>query len=168
MGTRSVVGTPNRDGGWRGRYIHWDGYPAGVGCALLKIRHDLFPDDLPAMIEHLTVTHTGWSTLTGETPEPDRYTLSVGNHGAVAVPGCGVAYIEPEAEAWWIESDGDNGGTEWCYLLLPRGIEVLEAVRDGGHATGWFGSNYGADWTLRGSVPWEPYEDADEQMRKLG
>ena len=36
MGTRSNIGILNSDGTVRAVYIHWDGYPTGVGAELLK------------------------------------------------------------------------------------------------------------------------------------
>jgi hypothetical protein len=36
MGTRSNFGIVNADGTVRAAYVHWDGYPTGVGAELLK------------------------------------------------------------------------------------------------------------------------------------
>ncbi len=36
MGTRSNIGILNPDGTVRSCYIHWDGYPTGVGADMLK------------------------------------------------------------------------------------------------------------------------------------
>jgi hypothetical protein len=35
MGTRSMILKPHGDA-WVGRYVHWDGYPTGVGQELME------------------------------------------------------------------------------------------------------------------------------------
>jgi hypothetical protein len=36
MSTRSTIAIQNQDGTVRACYVHWDGYPSGVGADLLK------------------------------------------------------------------------------------------------------------------------------------
>lgn len=157
MGTRSVVAVRYGDS-WRGRYVHWDGYPTGVGQALLEIRRNLYPNDLDGMVRALTETHRGWSSINAEerVELPDYYE----SDRFEAVHGIGIGYTDSEASEDWIEAEGDNWGTEWCYILTPNGIHVLEATRGNGHAVGMFGFNEGAEWTVRGLVPWDADDDA--------
>ena len=152
MGTRSVVAIPQGDS-WKGRYVHWDGYPSGVGAALLEIRQAAYSDDLPGLIKMLTEDHWYWSTLSGPdgdnkvTPYPDDSRF-------VAVPGVGIAGTIDQAKPdEWINPE-DDAGAEWCYVMTDAGIVVLEATRDGGHAMGMFGSNPDAKWKYVATVPW--------------
>ena len=175
MGTRSVVAIPQGDS-WKGRYVHWDGYPSGVGAALLAIRQHRYPGDLPGMIKMLTVDHWYWSSLAG--PDQGPTSSYDGDLRFVAVPGVGVAGTIDQAKPdEWITPDED-AGCEWCYVLTDAGIVVLEARRDGDHAMGMFGFNPGASWAYVATVPWDltPWVEGDpdpqgpgwEAMVKLG
>lgn len=144
MGTRSVVAIPTADG-WRGRYIHWDGYPEGVGESLRLI---VQRDGLDLAVKTLTENHFGWSSVNDDAQdahdEPIRFEF---------VPGYGTAYSAKEQEDTWVTSDGDNWGTEYAYVLTPDGIVVLGArTSDGFHSTGMFGVNAGASWGELGRV----------------
>ena len=46
MATRSVIGYIQEDGSFIGCYCHYDGYPKGVGLALLKMPNE----DIKAMV----------------------------------------------------------------------------------------------------------------------
>lgn len=120
MGTRSIVAVPTEDGGWKGRYVHWDGYPTGVGLALLKI---VQRDGLDTARRVLTEEHYGWSSVDAEgdsTPSyysPERFEV---------VPGYGVAYIYTEHPDEWLTSDGDTGWTEWAYVLHDDYLAIYD------------------------------------------
>lgn len=60
MGTRSAVGTLNEAGEFKGRYIHWDGYPGGVGDDLAQL---VERDGAEKVLKVLTEDHYGWSNL---------------------------------------------------------------------------------------------------------
>jgi catechol 2,3-dioxygenase-like lactoylglutathione lyase family enzyme len=159
MGTRSVVAVRHGDS-WRGRYVHWDGYPSGVGQALWEIGNtEQFRDDRAPMFALLTQDHAGWSTITGE--DSPKLGLGYDDGRFVAVPGIGVGYTSANIDDdYWIEADGDNGGAEWCYVMTPAGIHVLEGRRNGEHAVGMFGFNEGATWEIRAFVLWDDPETA--------
>lgn len=64
MGTRSVVAKPVGDG-FEGRYVHWDGYPSGVGASLWKARQEHF-STVEEMVTYLIDEEpVGWSALGG-------------------------------------------------------------------------------------------------------
>lgn len=129
MGTRSVVAVPTADGGWKGRYVHWDGYPEGVGSALAKI---VQRDGYDTAVRVLTQDHYGWSSVTGE--EHQELTLGYTDGRFEAVPGYGVAYTTKGGQSSpdeWITSDGDPGWTEYAYVLHPDSVRVLENTDSG-------------------------------------
>lgn len=65
MGIRSVVARPSGDG-FEGRYVHWDGYPSGVGASLWAAHHGHFGGDVEAMQRYLIDDEpVGWSSLAG-------------------------------------------------------------------------------------------------------
>lgn len=65
MATRSIIAKPEGDG-WVGVYHHWDGYPTGLGLALLEAQALHFGGDTAAMIRYLIDDEpVGWSTIVG-------------------------------------------------------------------------------------------------------
>lgn len=171
MGTRSVVALPE-DGAFRGRYCHWDGYPTGVGAALIEI---VKRDGLDTARRTLTADHYGWSSLDAEPTHELRAGLDDGRFADV--PGYGIAYTTEQnqsSESDWITSNGGDWGTEWAYVLNERGLMVLERrwgdyAEDGEHMTGMFGM--GADageghWAVRGFVAYDA-EDALSELTAL-
>ena len=59
MGTRSMILKPEGDA-WVGRYVHWDGYPEGVGAALHEIVNR---DGLTMARKVLIDDHVYWSSI---------------------------------------------------------------------------------------------------------
>jgi hypothetical protein len=131
MGTRSVVAVP-LDGGFQGRYVHWDGYPTGVGLALA---HLVLRDGLDTVVRTITEDHYGWSNLDPRQPYSGLPTMLGYDDGRfVAVEGYGVAYTEEQGQSapdQWIRNTGDDWGTEWAYVLNPDHISIFE------NAVGW-------------------------------
>lgn len=162
MGTRSVVAVQTGDT-FKGRYIHWDGYPSGVGEQILTI---VKRDGVEKARQVLTVKHYGWSGLDTE-QKAGKASLSVGMQDGrfAAVKGYGVAYTTAQGQSKaddWVTSDGDDWGTEWAYILRDNELVVLERVYSGDaddtseqHATGWFGVSHDSDkvaWVVRQRV----------------
>lgn len=154
MGTRSVIAVRDGDILWKGRYCHWDGYPSGVGTALLQI---VLRDGFTAAVKQLTQDRYGWSTLDArENSGPLKEGLDDGRF--VKVPGYGTAYTTLQLQSSpsdWITSTSDDMGTEWAYVLEPLGITVYERRwSNGAHMTGMFGVGAGTTgyWELRGRV----------------
>ena len=63
MSTHALVTGGPVESLWKGRYVHYDGYPGGVGAALLRI---VARDGLVKAHEVLLNAHGGWSTITAE------------------------------------------------------------------------------------------------------
>jgi len=70
MSTRSVIARiGEHEGQFRGRYVHADGYPTGMGPTLWTALHGHFKNDLSAMLVHLIDARhaqAGWSALVGK------------------------------------------------------------------------------------------------------
>ncbi|BDI31474.1 hypothetical protein CCAX7_35250 [Capsulimonas corticalis] len=64
MSTRSAIVRATGPGTFAGRYVHFDGYPAGVGQALWDLYHGEFDGDLDRMLEAIIDKHpAGWSSI---------------------------------------------------------------------------------------------------------
>ncbi len=68
MGTPAAIGFLDSSGGWAGTYVGYDGYPEGVGVALLNLASDL-DHDLEALREHIMRPSDGWRSAFGEAYE---------------------------------------------------------------------------------------------------
>lgn len=148
---------PTADGGWKGRYVHWDGYPEGVGRALAKI---VQRDGYDTAVKVLTQDHYGWSSVTGE--EHQELTLGYTDGRFEAVPGYGIAYTTKGGQSspdGWIFRSGDDWGTEYAYVLHPDSIRVLERVWLNGAADGY------ASWRDLFSRKYVDYDAALESAK---
>lgn len=128
MGTRSVVGVPNGDG-FRGRYVHWDGYPEGVGEAVAEI---VRRDGADTAVRMITEHHYGWSTLTGAAAPALDASSTDGRF--VAVPGYGIAYTTEQGQSSpdeWIDNEDADAWCEWAYAITPTVIQVWANADDG-------------------------------------
>jgi hypothetical protein len=166
MSTRSVVAFQEGDG-WRGRYVHSDGYPSARVPDLLKI---VERDGVDAAIKTITETWAGWSSLhatqpeiAGVAPDPDAgwgtpgftaYLLAPGGmygDGRFAnVPGYGIAYTTESGQIdadHWIDHTDTDIWLEWAYVLNDRGLTVWK--RNWDDAT-----RPERPWDLIGFVPW--------------
>ena len=66
MSTRSVIARPTA-AGFQGRYIHWDGYPSGVGQQIYGLFQGHFGMDFGRLQQVLLDEHpAGWSSLSGD------------------------------------------------------------------------------------------------------
>lgn len=158
MGTRSVVAVQTGDD-FKGRYIHWDGYPGGVGEQLLAI---VKRDGAARAVQVLTEENYGWSNLDSD-KEHGALTAGLDDGRFVIVKGYGIAYTTVQNQSSaddWITSGSDDWGTEWAYILRDHELVVLERTYGdtGAHATGWFGishDNDSARWVVRGRVSYD-------------
>lgn len=114
MGTRSVVALKT-GGGWFGRYVHWDGYPEGVGAG---VWHLVKRDGLGTVVQTLLMDNYSWSSLS-LADEPDTEHRPVGRF----VAGYGYAHEDGRPDDI-IVSDGDKWGTEYAYIISRDGLSV--------------------------------------------
>lgn len=109
MATRSVVGRFIGDTAWMGRYVHWDGYPAGMVPVLLEI---ILRDGFDKSIKTLMWDNYSWSSLWGsDKPEhakdDDTY-----------IEGYGEVHKDTKSSDW-ITWESDGWGTEYAYIFEP-------------------------------------------------
>lgn len=119
MGTRSVVAVLDEASGlWRGKYVHWDGYPTHLGFQLHAI---VYRDGLPAARQQLVHAEQGWSGLDFQAGKPGHES---GPFQPRLVPGYGWAYDDLTPERAWRYQDDDPGDLEWAYVLHDEGLIV--------------------------------------------
>lgn len=162
MGTRSVVAVPHEDS-WRGRYVHWDGYPDHMVPVFQRL---VRRDGLAIVQWTLTEDFYGWSCIDAE---GDR---DPGEPRFVAVSGYGTAYTTVEDQAhpdrWILPTSSD--GVEFCYILREEGVEILDRRVGDAHAMGMFGWHFNTEavrWAPLAVVGWEekfedPYADDED------
>jgi len=125
MSTRSAVGTLDKSGHFKGRYVHHDGYPKWLGVKLIDLVHR---DGVDKVLDVLTEEHYGWSSINPDETEgkgraDDRF---------LTVPNYGEAYTTNEGQIFpddWVEfgpGGGSGWGTEWHYALEPEHLVVFD------------------------------------------
>ena len=145
MSTRSVVARVEGDG-FRGRYVHSDGYPASRGPVLFALYHDTFQRDAERMMSVLLDHHYGWSSLDpaegteGSWKAKSGYgtgLLEIYSDGRfVQVPRVGVAYTTEQDQTtedeWYTQDDADVF-LEWAYAVdvESRTLTTFTAEKDG-------------------------------------
>ena len=135
MGTRSVIAIPTETG-WKGRYVHWDGYPEHMVPEYLRL---VAEKGVERCIDVLINWNAGWSSITSN-PVIDGMT----NDGRFkAVSDYGIAYTtkkmnffgQPDYQqasfADWQTSEDTESWCEYAYVLHPDVLEVWENVEGG-------------------------------------
>jgi len=125
VATRSIIAVPH-NGGWQGRYCHWDGYPdAKVSELLLLVSRDGLDKVRKTIMKH------EWSSLH---PNPDK--LAEMWHGAddfVRVYGYGIAYGGKPHR--FTHNSKQFAWAQFLYVLGDNEVSVYEAVETGGTPT---------------------------------
>ena len=130
MGTRSIVAVPTGETSWKGRYVHWDGYPSGVGASLVEI---IKRDGIEATVKTLTEDHWGWSIVDHEQPA-DLQNFLADDPRFKSVPGVGVPYRKDvdggdQPDEWTTDVSVGTSWCEWVYVLMPDGkVKVYEII----------------------------------------
>lgn len=183
MSTRSSVGIPTHGGdSWKGRYVHSDGYPSGMGPVLRAL---VQRDGWERVGEVICVEHAGWSNLNPSQPditgvklpklkkgehhrfdygtaEYVAYTFSPnGGHGDGRfdnVPDYGISYNIASGqvdEEDWITPDNCGGyDVAWLYVIGPTGLFVATPQLTHQELFRW--SDPEPDW--------QAYEDSTEVL----
>ena len=182
MSTRSAITTPV-DGAFQGVYHHFDGYPEGVGEALLKLHQQTFKGDLDLMVKTLITDHpAGWSNLLADHSDGDPKPWSLEEFGRAGFkeydpsrkrPGGPACYCHGSRseEANPITCKGpqcDSQGCdalwiEWLYVLTPEHIGIW-----GSHSVG---SRSDSDDGYRhrhiADIPWDFRPEVMEHVQKI-
>lgn len=148
MGTRSIVGLKTGKG-WFGRYVHWDGYPSGVGAAVWHIARR---DGLAKATSTLLTENFSWSTLTAQ-KEPN--TEEFGYDPECFVKGYGYKHADANFDDI-ITDDGDKWGTEWAYIISREGLRIYKVNWENETneliTVGWGDTKTAIDWTFIDSI----------------
>lgn len=158
MGTPAVVATMI-DGLVKGRYVHWDGYPTGLGknLALMVNR-----DGLEQVVKTTLLDHYGWSTLDGAAEPVLEGGYTDGRFATV--PGYGVAYTTKDEHT---NPDGWSGhglpgmSGYFGYVLTESGVVVCQ-VREENHGGAWI-----ANWVPAAIVPYDAAREAWKAVEDL-
>lgn len=123
MSTRSVVAIPQGDG-WKGRYVHFDGYPDHMLPTLLSL---IDRKGVDRVIDVLINWNPGWSFLGVD--EGSRNML--GEDRAHFVSDYGLAYTRQEQsmDEWYTHDNASPLFIEFVYILGPKSITVLESYK---------------------------------------
>lgn len=124
MGTRAVVARWVGEEAWIGKYVHYDGYPANMVMMLLEI---VLRDGFDKACSQLIFESNGWSGLYQQ-PNIDYKTQKPDLENYVQGYGYLMGGNMLSDNNNWITWEGDNWGTEWCYVLDPtdKSITIFE------------------------------------------
>lgn len=122
MSTIAVVGDYMRQAG---RYVHFDGYPNGVGCELVRL---ILRDGVDTVVTTIEAQPSGWMCLDSSFDETawakyDDGTAWMGGPEIAPVYGYGVVYVpEVETDSRWIPvHDTDSHYCPWTYMIAGDG-----------------------------------------------
>lgn len=124
MSTRSVVARAEGDG-FRGRYVHSDGYPTSRGPTLWAL---IKRDGTQKVLKTIVDEHYGWSSLNLR-----DNVLSPGYNDDgrfVVVPGYGIAYTVKDGQSSpdeFITQEKPDWGVEWAWVLNRSALSVFVA-----------------------------------------
>lgn len=120
MSTRSCVAIPQGDG-WKGRYVHSDGYPEHMVPTLLDL---IARKGVDRVRDVLINWNPGWSFIGSY----EGITNYLGEDRAHFVSDYGLAYSKHEANMtdWITSEDNDALFIEFVYILGPKSLIVLE------------------------------------------
>jgi hypothetical protein len=125
MSTRSCVAIPQGDG-WKGRYVHSDGYPEHMVPTLL----DLIARKGVDRVRDVLINWNGGWSFVGTYEGMTNY---LGEDRAHFVSDYGLAYSKKEQpmDSWITSEDSDALWIEYVYILGPKSITVLESYDTG-------------------------------------
>lgn len=122
MSTRSVVAY-RTESGWRGRYIHFDGYPEYMNPALSAI---VARDGFDKAKAILCDEHRSWSQVDPNTALQGAESL--GDRG-VAVYGYGITYTDELDDFYYTEATPLAPWIEYLHILETDGTVTSTEVR---------------------------------------
>lgn len=138
MSTRSVVAIETEEGHWKGRYVHFDGYPEHMVPEYMRL---LKEKGYERCVDVLINWNAGWSYINSH-PKLDEY-MQDGRYKTVS--DYGVAYTtkvfptfagetnyqQASFDQWQTDTDTESW-CEWAYVLKPYGLDVWQnAYEDG-------------------------------------
>ena len=110
---------------WRGRYVHCDGYPTGVGTALHQAVRQLGYEAACKLL--IADEKVGWSVIYGKNIDftmPPCWPYTGEPQGPISYSARG------ETEELLL-TPKDASEVEWIYIMDDRGVEVLYSDPEG-------------------------------------
>ena len=123
MSTRSIIARQDGDS-WKGRYAHWDGYPAHQGKSLWEI---VQRDGFETAVKTFVDDHFYWSVVKpwqpNEEPEESRW---------VVVEGYGIAGNEEQGspDEWYTPENCKDSWIDYIYVISKGGLLVIRNYDD--------------------------------------
>lgn len=136
MSTRSVIAKPTENGGWIGRYVHFDGYPEAMVPEYMRLVHE---KGVQRCIDILINFNAGWSSIESNPTLADwrndgRF-KTVSNYGVAyttkVMDFAGQKDYQQASMDDWQTSEDTESWCEWAYVLHPDVLEVWENVEGG-------------------------------------
>lgn len=128
MATRGGIARVTGSGTFKGRYHHWDGYPAGLGKTLWTLYRERYGKDLDKMLAELIDEHpAGWSTINdADWSLPPGFTEYRRGVEKTRRPEC-FCHGDRHEEAWEIDEKNSSGsGCEYVYAFrVEDGKDVM-------------------------------------------
>lgn len=130
MSTRSIIAKQHGDS-WKGRYAHWDGYPAHQGRNIWEIvKRDGFEKAVKTFVDDNFYWSSVKSWQPNEEPEESRW---------VVIEGYGIAGNAEQGspDEWYTP---DNYKDSWCdylYVISEGGLLVVRLYDDVHHFFRW-------------------------------
>lgn len=120
MGTRSLVGVVNGELDFRAAYVHYDGYPSGVGVELAAL---IARDGLPTVLDTV-LGRFSWASI-------EHAATVTGRRGRAELAGYGEYHTDTDSLIEGnLATDHLHGfaGTEWAYLFTGLGEDAALLV----------------------------------------
>lgn len=156
MSTRSVIAKQMGDT-WKGRYAHWDGYPAHMAGSLF---HIVNRDGVEQAVKNLIEENFYWSSvnefMTAEAELGIGY--SDGRFKNVAGYGCAGTEEQSSPDEWWGPEEVAGSWVEWVYIISDRGLTILDVGQN--KPFGFFRWDERHDWYALQ----EQWYSADEEV----
>lgn len=143
LATRSCVARPT-DTGYRGIYVHADGYPSNHLPLLLAAYQYRFTRDAESLSRYLVDTDAiGWDTLGDDLLDGAPAHFGVVLHPHPIGPSRPIVNVlssdgGPARRMVFDESNAQDSQLKWAYVLRPLGVEVIALSQDTrGPVVGW-------------------------------
>lgn len=131
MGTRSIIAKQDGDA-WKGRYAHWDGYPAHQGKTIWDI---VQRDGYETAVNTLVNENFYWSAL-----DANHGDTALSESRWINVKGYGVAGNDEQAspDEWYTPADMLDCWIDYIYIVTVGGLWVISVQERGNVVLGIF------------------------------
>jgi hypothetical protein len=158
VSTRSILARPTPEGGFRGTYCHYDGYPAHQGRILFDAVTGHFSGDPDAACRYLLDEHpAGWSVLGGDFTVPAGYRASPDRQTLRNQCYCHGDRQEPPRPPL-TEQTARHADIDYAYVLDADRLRVLTSRPGGWQPV--------AEPTWAGRPDWDAIDQHAQHLRR--